>query len=360
MGDSNAMRRAEPPAPIRQRIRRARARGSATGGGYEVTGGTTRAQSALYDAVVRTRRGTKMGSGLGNTITRRAVALLIVGLVAWTGALAEMSPSVARGHGLLWEVTGGGDGPSYVFGTIHISDPRVTRLPEPVRSAFAGARTFTMEVLVDYAAYERVMRSMFYTDGRTLEQVIGDKLFGRVAKRLAELGMSRAAVMNMKPWAVMATLGVPLMDRGTALDLELYADAVEQGKPVYGLESVNEQLNVFEAMPRQAQVEMVRSSIQPQEATDSQFEAFLKAYLDRDLTGLMRLADRYTAADYPAFRDAFMEQAIRQRNRRMVERMQPRLQDGGAFIAVGALHLPGAHGVLHLLERRGFSVTPVY
>lgn len=48
------------------------------------------------------------------------------------------------------------------------------------------------------------------------------------------------------------------------------------------------------------------------------------------------------------------------RNSRMVERMQDYLHKGNAFIAIGALHLPGEKGVLHLLEQKGFTVTAIY
>ncbi|TNF37962.1 MAG: hypothetical protein EP315_01845, partial [Gammaproteobacteria bacterium] len=58
--------------------------------------------------------------------------------------------------------------------------------------------------------------------------------------------------------------------------------------------------------------------------------------------------------------DRLMVEMLDKRNLRMVERMQSCLQQGRAFIAVGALHLPGVQGVLHLLEQQGYSVSPVY
>ena len=49
-----------------------------------------------------------------------------------------------------------------------------------------------------------------------------------------------------------------------------------------------------------------------------------------------------------------------ERNARMVERMAPRLTEGDAFIAVGALHLPGERGILNLLAERGYRIFRVY
>lgn len=48
------------------------------------------------------------------------------------------------------------------------------------------------------------------------------------------------------------------------------------------------------------------------------------------------------------------------RNRRMVERMARHVNQGGAFVAVGALHLSGENGILRLLEKRGYKVSRVY
>jgi uncharacterized protein len=51
---------------------------------------------------------------------------------------------------------------------------------------------------------------------------------------------------------------------------------------------------------------------------------------------------------------------VAERNLRMVERMTDRLAEGGAFVAVGALHLPGERGILNLLAGRGYRISRVY
>jgi uncharacterized protein YbaP (TraB family) len=47
------------------------------------------------------------------------------------------------------------------------------------------------------------------------------------------------------------------------------------------------------------------------------------------------------------------------RNRRMVRRMIPYLEQGNSFIAVGALHLAGPRGILALLRKNGYTTESV-
>ena len=64
--------------------------------------------------------------------------------------------------------------------------------------------------------------------------------------------------------------------------------------------------------------------------------------------------------DLKPLKSVFDQRLLFDRNTRMVERMQPQLKSGNAFIAVGALHLYGERGVLSLLAREGFRITRVY
>jgi uncharacterized protein YbaP (TraB family) len=82
--------------------------------------------------------------------------------------------------------------------------------------------------------------------------------------------------------------------------------------------------------------------------------------LSRDLAGLVEMSERYLSSGDPVLAQRFRQRAVDERNQIMVRRMRPFLQQGGAFIAIGALHLPGRQGVLSLLEDNDFSVQRVY
>jgi len=88
----------------------------------------------------------------------------------------------------------------------------------------------------------------------------------------------------------------------------------------------------------------------------------IEAYLARDLAGLWRISEQSggDGAEAKRLRAIFTRRLLEDRNIRMAERSEARLKEGGALIAVGALHLYGDAGILSLLEKRGYRVTRVY
>jgi uncharacterized protein YbaP (TraB family) len=297
-----------------------------------------------------------------------AVAAFLVLLLAASAARAELAcPPLAaglpgtdlgtpHGHGLLWQVRDADGRSSVVFGTMHVADPRVTELPDVVRREFEARPRFVLEVVLDDHAMQALQTAMFYTDGTLLGDVAGPELFAAAATRLAPYHIPPEIAAAMKPWAVFTTLSLPPGASALPLDLALMHEALAAGKAVAGMETVAEQIGLFDAMPPAGQVEMLREAVCHYELMQQEIERMIDRYHARDLEGVVQIALRY--AD-PA-RMAFYEDLLWERNERMLDRLLPILARGDAFVAVGALHLPGARGLLHLLEERGFTVEAIY
>ena len=262
-------------------------------------------------------------------------------------------------RGLLWRIERDGSAPSYLFGTLHSDDPRVLALAPPVRQAFDRARSFTMEVVTDAEALMLMAQRMFYQDGRTLAGVAGDELYRRALMALADEGLPDMGVERQKPWVVVMLLSMPRPQSGLPLDMALHAQATEQKKPVFGLETMTEQVSVFDDLPVADQVTLLKDTLDNHKEVRAQIEALTARYLARDLAGILKLADTHRPAD-SRVHDIVMRRLLADRNVRMVERMRPRLAEGNAFIAVGAGHLAGPEGLLPLLERAGYKLSVVY
>jgi len=92
---------------------------------------------------------------------------------------------------------------------------------------------------------------------------------------------------------------------------------------------------------------------------DALYEAVLVAYVEHDLGTLYELASMAGEGD-PGLAERFNKALILERNDRMAERMIPMVVEGGYFVAVGAMHLPGDNGLLQQLAEAGFDVSPIH
>jgi uncharacterized protein YbaP (TraB family) len=300
----------------------------------------------------------------------RALWLILLLVFPLTGHSAACRPvgaeksAAAKGQdfnrGLLWKIEAPGVAPSYLFGTYHTSDPRITILPCPVHEVFNRTSSYTMEVIFNGAGIVSMAEAMFFSDGNTLKDVLGEPLYEETLRAVgvSETGGS-SSINRMKPWAVMMTLIDPRESGGLFLDLALQLAATRFGKPTYGLETMQEQIAVFDDMSLDDQVVLLRDTVQNHQLTQGAMEELTQAYLKRDLGALLVISEKYKPQD-ARVHDAMMERLLLRRNINMAERMRVRLKEGNAFVAVGALHLPGDNGLLSLLSRAGYRVSPVY
>lgn len=290
---------------------------------------------------------------------RPGLVLLLAVCLAVLNAVPS-SADTADSHGLLWEISRPGVAASHLFGTIHSEDPEVLQLASPVQAAFDNAHSVVLEVLLDDDAMRYSSGAMLLLDGRTLEDIVGAGLFSRAARATRLRGIPEVVLQRMKPWAVAVSLSVPQPETGRVLDLALYQAARQAGKPVHGLETMREQLDVFDTLPESGQILLLRDALENLPDIETLHAKLLHAYKRRDLEALMVLSDASLESGDRQLASKLEHRLIRDRNRLMAERMQTYLGQGGAFIAIGALHLPGADGLLQLLQQRGYTVRRVY
>ena len=294
----------------------------------------------------------------------RLVIPVFVALLLVAGRAAPAA--VVHGQGLLWQIDHEGVGPSYLFGTMHVTDDAVVTLPPAVAQAFARADSLTVEVILTPETPYRMLQAMVLRDGRSLDGILGGELFGRTAAVAAGYGFDPAVLKGLKPWAAMTLLSLPLAELQRraagkeALDERLQTEARGRGLVLHALESMDEQIAVFDGMKEADQVAMLAAVVDTNGELDGLFAGMLDAYLARDTARILALSETQQAGFDPALAEAFNEQVIFARNDRMVARMAPRLAEGGSFIAVGALHLPGARGIVSQLQDRGYRVTRLY
>ena len=260
--------------------------------------------------------------------------------------------------GILWQIDNGFSTPSFVLGTMHVEDARVTNLPAPVQQAFENSDSLTTEALLELEQILLIGPELLLIDGSTLEGLIGTELYTEVGDALQARGMLPEMASLLKPWAVALLLSQPHSQSGMFLDRKLYQLAKQNGKSVYGLETLTEQLSVFRSMDLTDQITLLEETLAQLNLIPEIIERLTQAYLARDLKQLTIIANEQFSNS--PVQQQLKQQLVVDRNQKMVVRMQPRIEEGNAFIAVGALHLTGQDGILSLLQQMGYTVSRVY
>jgi len=265
--------------------------------------------------------------------------------------------------GIFWQIKKSGTTPSYIFGTIHSEDTRVNQLPDKIRAYFEKADSVSLEMLLDMPTMLKASAAMIITDDeQSLDKLIDKELFTQVTEALRQYQVPPTIVEKLKPWAIVATLSTPPPKSGEFLDLLLYKDAMKLKIDTYGLEKVEEQLAVFEELSLETQIILLKETIKHIDEMPMMFTKLHELYLQRDLTELQKFSIEYMMknSENKDLTNKFYQRIVNERNITMVERMLKRLQEGNAFIAIGALHLPGEKGILKLLENKGYKVKSIY
>lgn len=275
-----------------------------------------------------------------------------------------------NGRGLLWRIEKQGSRPSFLFGTMHMTDPRVTELSSMTSAAFADATTVVIEttdVLDETKAMAAMLEKpelMLFTDGTKWPELLSEADRRLAEQAFAERGIPIQTVQTMKPWILSAMVALPSceMARKQAgapiLDIKLAREAENGGKTVSGLETVAEQLEAMASLPLDFHLEGLVETLRLGSRIDDVIETMIVLYTQADTATLWPLfravlpsGDR--GEGYAAFEKAM----ISGRNKVMADRSIPLLEAGGAFIAVGALHIPGPDGLVADFRSRGFTVT---
>ena len=278
------------------------------------------------------------------------------------GALAMPAWAKERyEHGLLWRLTKDGK-TNYVFGTIHDADARVAVPPAPAEEVFGRSRTLLVEYLPDAYSRERFTEAALFTDRQTLEEKIGAEDFARVLEQLAPSGLERDVIDKLKPWGALINLRHSAADAPESLDARLVGQARGRRLAVFQMEGVDEQIFAFDECPMETQVALLKHTLSHRDELMTLEDETIRAYLARDLAAIWRLREAFIAR-YPevATHQAVMtKRLLYDRSVVMAYRMQRELRRGGAFVAVGALHLYSENGVLALLQEDGFKAARVY
>ncbi|MBP1858413.1 TraB/GumN family protein [Rhizobium herbae] len=291
-------------------------------------------------------------------------------------ALADLRKQAAEtpnGKGIFWKIERTGVEPSYLLGTMHITDPRVVLTPEEAWAPFDHADTIALELEnlepmdIARALLSRPELTML-TDGTSVKTLLNSEEVSRLEIALKQRGIPLFAVAKMKPWMLLMHISLPACEKRRAaaglapLDLALIRIAQDLDKTVVGLETAVEQMEAMNAVDSAPLLRTVLQQLEADDKLDDMFATMTDMYLDGDTGMFIPLSYHVlgtTASEDAGYAD-FMKYMITDRNIRMAERAAPLLDDGNAFIAVGAMHLIGEQGLVELFRKQGYTLTRLH
>lgn len=271
---------------------------------------------------------------------------------------------------LLWKISGNGvEKPSYLVGTHHIA-------PAGMQDSIAGLKDAIQAV--DQVWGEVVMSDMTSPQGMielqkfmaapadsTLNTLISPAQLDSVATTLgkyagtevpaAQLIYFRPAVISSQLAVLQSMAAIPGFNPNSQLDGVIQQLGSQAGKSVHGLETVAQQLALLYGAPLAEQAADLMEQVRLDNLAAGKAREMAAAYMSGNLTALK---DIMTDPAMGMSSDE-ADKLINDRNSAWVEFLIGALPTTSMLIAVGAGHLPGEKGVISLLQKAGFKVTPV-
>lgn len=263
--------------------------------------------------------------------------------------------SYATEKGLFWKLTSPSGQISYLFGTMHTDDNRVTDFSSSVLDAMKNVDVFVMETEPNGDP------AHFSLSNGTLKTSLSEDELEKV-KELADFHVMRTEqALKMKPWLLALVFSQSKPQTPFAQDNLLMRSAEDFGKPVKGLETSEEHFGVIDSFTQEEQLTMLRTALKlTQEQKERDFEKLINTYLDEDPDALLRLDAEMTGAQLPkTLWDKMRIKLLDERNVLMAKRAMRILESQSAFIAVGAAHLAGDDGLIAAFKKAGFQLSRI-
>lgn len=270
-------------------------------------------------------------------------------------APAENEPVLE--NALLWSVTGKDlKSPSYLYGTIHMICKEDFLFSSTLKEKLQDAKSIYLEIDMDDPSMMMKMASMSIMKGHTLKDLMSGPDYTMVSAYVKDsLQMPIMLFNHLKPVTLMSMLYTKVLPCSSSESYEQkFMDiAKSQHKEVRGLEKVEDQMAVFDKIPDTSQARMIVEMIRGMPEQRKEFAEMVEAYKNEELG---KLADQM--GDSPEWK-GYEDILLVNRNQRWIPVMEKAMHEGSQFFAVGAGHLPGKEGIVTLLRKAGYTVTPV-
>jgi uncharacterized protein len=271
---------------------------------------------------------------------------------------------VARADGALhslWELHGKHN-TVYLLGSIHVLRLSDYPLAPVMLEAYGNAKSVIMEVNLEEIGSAEVQSEMLTSavlpEGKTLPDVLGQQRYGRADALAHEVGVELSAFDQFAPWfAAEAISQLQLTQLGfqpeAGVEMYFMERARNDGKSVAGLETVHDQISLFQNMPLDTQAEYLISSLEQAHDLPKEVDSMVQAWQRGDTHWFANQLQSELGRDPRLY-----ESVLASRNRKWIPKIEALLNDDKNYLViVGTGHLVGQGSVIELLKKDGIGAT---
>ncbi len=261
-------------------------------------------------------------------------------------------------NSLLWEISGRGLAkPSYLFGTIHLICPTDFSLSDSLKSTLSRTRQVALEMdMDDPGMMAGMMKTMNMSAGNELKKLITTQEYERLNHFFQDsVHVGLAMFERAKPFVLMGPLFNTLLDcQPQSYEMALVELAGKQQSEVIGIETLEEQMAIFDTIPYKDQAKMLLNLIDSLPAAKKEFKSLVALYKAQNINELYQMTMKSEFG-----MEGNEEVMLFTRNQKWIPRIRRIASAKPTFFAVGAAHLGGERGVIALLRKEGFQVRAV-
>jgi uncharacterized protein YbaP (TraB family) len=261
----------------------------------------------------------------------------------------------------LWELHGRHN-TVYLLGSIHVLRPGDYPLSPVMLEAYRDAKSLLMEVNLQEISSTQVQAEMLGSavlpEGKTLPVVLGSTRYGRAEVLAHEVGVELSLFDQFAPWfAAEAISQLQLTQLGfqpeAGIEMYFMERARNDGKTVAGLETVHDQISLFQNMSMDTQAEYLVSSLEQAHDLPKEVDSMVRAWQRGDTQWFANQLQSELGRDPKLYQSVLVA-----RNRKWVPKIEALLnEDVNYLVIVGTGHLVGQGSVIELLKKDGIGAT---
>jgi len=292
-------------------------------------------------------------------------SLAVFGVFSGANA-ALVEPLDGQDQSFFWKIEKEGVEPSYLLGSMH-TGYKDSELSLEYVAHLEKSDRLVLEISPEDEDLMPFVFTMYNLEGTT-RKTLGETRYQALFKKWGEIGLEPQLIESLNLWAIMMLFEMALPEPLSAdfgVDFLLTEKARELNKAMHPLEDVSVSIEKFSSIPTDRLLEAIDIRIEHFDAMQAQISELARRYYEGDTASVLAYANEdqlsaYYSEEAKAYWDDwFVRQILTERNHLWMPELIPLLEAGNSFIAVGALHLFGEEGLLNLLEKEGYQLTPI-